>query len=267
VNLQSLPLCQTASITTDAYDVNTDIEPRLRVFSEAGFRFLHWCDHWVSAHKYSDEETARTKGLLDQYGLACTDIHGVCAVEAGETLSLTRWVELNANRMDFIRALGGDAIVIHLPVPALAGATPELDLARELTDALLPEARSRGVRVAVENGNAGLIRELFDRYPPDDLLFCFDSGHSNMAGDLDTLETFVDRLLVVHLHDNHGQSDEHDLPGTGTTDWPRVMALLRRAPLLRTLNLEVGLRTDEERLAWARRAYASLVQLRRLLEG
>lgn len=267
MNPQALPLCQTASITTDAYDVNTDIEPRLRVFSEAGFRFLHWCDHWVSAHKYSDEETARTKGLLDRYGLVCTDIHGVCAVEEGETLSLTCWVELNANRMDFIRGLGGDAIVIHLPVPALAGAATEFEVAREMTDALLPEARARGVQVAVENGNASLIRELFNAYPPEDLLFCLDAGHSNMAGDLDTLETFVDRLLVVHLHDNHGNSDEHDLPGTGTTDWPRVMALLGRAPLLRTLNLEVGLRTDEDRLAWAHRAYASLGRLHQLLNG
>jgi len=71
----------------------------------------------------------------------------------------------------------------------------------------------------------------------------------------------------VHLHDNHGNSDEHDLPGTGTTDWPRVIALLGRAPLLRTLNLEVGLRTDEDRLAWAHRAYASLVQIRQMLDG
>ena len=45
------------------------------------------------------------------------------------------------------------------------------------------------------------------------------------------------------------------------------MALLGRAPLLRTLNLEVGLRTDEDRPTWARRAYASLVQIRQMLDG
>jgi sugar phosphate isomerase/epimerase len=108
----------------------------------------------------------------------------------------------------------------------------------------------------VENGDAELIGELFDRYSFAELGFCFDSGHSHMAGNLSALEAFASRLVVVHLHDNHGDQDEHDLPGTGTLDWPRVRRFLQRAPNLRTLNLEVVQRSEEDHLAWAQRAYA-----------
>lgn len=250
-----LRLPQPASITTDAYDVNTDIEPRLEVFSEAGFRFIHWCDHWVSAHLYSSAEIERTRELLDRYGLTCTDIHGVCDVEEGEPFSLDRWVELNVNRMEFIRALGGDALVVHLPLPGLVAEAAPFDAATQMVDALLPEARRREVALTVENGDAELIDRLFSRYAPSELGFCFDSGHSHIAGDMDALEAFASRLLVVHLHDNHGENDEHDLPGTGTVDWVRVRRFLSRAPHLQTLNLEVGQRTEEDHLLWAQRAY------------
>ena len=221
---------QVASIATDAYDVNTDIEPRLRVFSEAGFRYLHWCDHWVSAHRYSDEETVRIRDLLRCYGLACTDIHSVCGVDDGRALSLGRWVELNVNRMEFIRGLGGDALVLHLPVPGLVGALTAREVAEQMMAAILPEARRLGVHLAVENGDADLIGGLFDAYRFDELAFCFDSGHSNMAGaTMPFIEELSDKLTYVHITDNMGEHDDHVGFEEGTVDWDETLtAMLAR---------------------------------------
>jgi sugar phosphate isomerase/epimerase len=41
------------------------------------------------------------------------------------------------------------------------------------------------------------------------------------------------------VHDNHGMKDEHLWPGEGTIDWKRAMELLRSAPQVPALVLEV----------------------------
>jgi len=46
-------------------------------------------------------------------------------------------------------------------------------------------------------------------------------------------------LRSVHVHDNHGERDEHLWPGAGTIDWKKTMELLRTAPQPPNLVLEV----------------------------
>ncbi|MCK5585855.1 sugar phosphate isomerase/epimerase, partial [Candidatus Bipolaricaulota bacterium] len=40
------------------------------------------------------------------------------------------------------------------------------------------------------------------------------------------LERYAGQLIHLHLHDNHGELDEHLLPGEGNVDWPRVLGVL-----------------------------------------
>lgn len=96
---------------------------------------------------------------------------------------------------------------------------------------------------------------------PSHLGICYDAGHANlMARDRGFTESaaihafkdispvpYDDRILekllpyVVncHLHDNHGQYDEHLLPGNGDVDWPHIMGLLKQAPRLQCVQSEV----------------------------
>ena len=37
-----------------------------------------------------------------------------------------------------------------------------------------------------------------------------------------------DRLWSLHVHDNHGEADEHLIPGLGTIQWPPVLKALER---------------------------------------
>jgi sugar phosphate isomerase/epimerase len=41
------------------------------------------------------------------------------------------------------------------------------------------------------------------------------------------------------VHDNHGKKDAHLWPGKGTIDWTKTMALLRSAPEVPPLLLEI----------------------------
>jgi len=98
----------------------------------------------------------------------------------------------------------------------------------------VPRAKEIGTIIAVEN--------IFEREPStllglleaiDDPAFrhCFDVGHWNMFTTV-TLEEWFAHLgpfvAEAHLHDNHGQADEHLPPGEGKIDFNLLFDLLGR---------------------------------------
>jgi sugar phosphate isomerase/epimerase len=56
---------------------------------------------------------------------------------------------------------------------------------------------------------------------------CLDLGHAHISvGIADAISTLGPRILSVHVHDNHGEKDEHLWPGDGDIDWPRAVKAL-----------------------------------------
>ena len=61
---------------------------------------------------------------------------------------------------------------------------------------------------------------------------CLDVGHAHLSdgGLAEAVEVLRERVLEVHVHDNHGPdhagTDEHLWPGAGTIDWAAVWPLL-----------------------------------------
>ena len=47
----------------------------------------------------------------------------------------------------------------------------------------------------------------------------FDFGHANTLGKVGEFLRYVDRADHIHIHDNHGVTDEHLALGEGTIDW------------------------------------------------
>jgi sugar phosphate isomerase/epimerase len=73
-----------------------------------------------------------------------------------------------------------------------------------------------------------------------DIGVCLDVGHAHMApGVTHAFETLKDLIRTTHVHDNHGERDQHLWPGSGTIDWKEMMALLRSAPHVPALVLEI----------------------------
>jgi sugar phosphate isomerase/epimerase len=57
---------------------------------------------------------------------------------------------------------------------------------------------------------------------------CLDLGHAHItAGTVEAINTLGDRIASVHVHDNHGEKDEHLWPGDGTIDWPATVKALK----------------------------------------
>ncbi len=71
---------------------------------------------------------------------------------------------------------------------------------------------------------------LFDRFPEKNLWTCFDTGHFNLFTKvpLDAwLAALAGRLRELHIHDNHGKSDEHLPVGRGTFPFRELKRLLK----------------------------------------
>ncbi|MCL2531446.1 MAG: sugar phosphate isomerase/epimerase [Oscillospiraceae bacterium] len=110
---------------------------------------------------------------------------------------------------------------------------------------LIARAEELGVNIAVENMRFGLaldyVELLLETFDSPRFGYCFDSGHYHARRrDVDWLIRWPERLMALHLHDNHGVDDEHLLPGEGTIDWPVLMAQIAQTGYIGATALEVG---------------------------
>jgi len=98
----------------------------------------------------------------------------------------------------------------------------------------LPRIREIGCKIALENifeEEPSTLRQVLDRISDPLVGHCFDSGHFNMFATVSLQEWFAvlgDRIVESHLHDNHGQADEHLPVGEGQIDFGLVTSLLKQ---------------------------------------
>ena len=105
------------------------------------------------------------------------------------------------------------------------------------TRLLLKIARDYGVKIAIENVPEPypfLMKSVEDftkfyEEINEDIGLAFDVGHANLNGQIERfLMVFTDRIVHIHVHDNHGKIDQHLGIGYGNIDWKKVANLLRR---------------------------------------
>lgn len=229
------------SITTDYAQDKGCPEPYLKRIAEAGFTHVHWCHQWNTDFIYSDHEVRQIASWLKQYSLKLLDLHASMGQEKNwaspveyERLS---GVELVRNRIEMTARLGSKAVIMHIPKD------PVLDQVRKSLDALEADSVKHGVRIAIENGIFRDIRILLSEYRPGFLGLCYDSGHGNVSGNgLEELEGLKERLISVHLHDNKGPTDEHNLLFSGTIDLPRLAGIIRASSYTGCVSMEVNMK-------------------------
>ena len=98
--------------------------------------------------------------------------------------------------------------------------------------------------------NVERIDRINAEYGAEVLGFCFDTGHANLIG-LDFgkfISTLGSRLKVLHIHDNDGVGDLHQIPYTFTktrenkssTDWEGFVRGLRAVDYEGVLSFETA---------------------------
>ncbi len=266
------------SVTTDYATDKGCPEPALRRIADAGFTHIHWCHQWASDFVYSPAEVDQIRRWMAEYGLEMTDLHASMGPEKnwGSPREYERLagVELVRNRIEMTARLGADVIVMHMPAGCQEGDEAAWARFRRSMDSLEPYAAVHGVRIAIENGGSDASFDTIERvlamYGPEFAGVCYDAGHGNLFPcGLERLERVADRLLALHLHDNQGDGDDHNIPYSGTVDWSRLMAIIAKSSYAKWVSEEVSMRKagiDDEPTFLAR-AHETAVKLQGLLDA
>jgi len=136
-------------------------------------------------------------------------------------------------------------LVQHVGVGGESSSGKKIDGAMTSLEHLRAFAKPLGVQVVVENipnelSTPEALLELLHTARFTDIGVCFDVGHAHLAaGVRHAFETLKDVIRTTHVHDNHGEKDEHLWPGGGSIDWKETMELLRSAPQVPALVLEI----------------------------
>lgn len=164
-------------------------------------------------------------------------------------------------------------LILHMGGSRETADPRKRDAAFSSLEHLVLHARHAGVTICVENthsemGSPDYLRAFVDETRLTGLRFNFDIGHAHLAEfpEEERLEKSFTPLkeLVssVHLHDNHGEKDEHLPPYDGSIHWPDAIKLLKSAaqngglPLILELKQKSGhdAPTAGEQLAAARQS-------------
>jgi len=226
-------------MTTDYFADTGDPFPYLKKISEAGFSHVLWCHEWSTDHIYSDDAIAKIKNKLNDLDLKVLDIHASYGVETSwgaiDEDKRRAGVALVKNRIDMADKLNSDVIIMH---------TPEYtDPIRKSLDELQSYVESRNIKIAIENIiNFPVVDKYFSDYSPEFLGLCYDSGHGNLEeSSYEWLDKFKDRLISIHIHDNNGERDLHQIPFDGTTDWEKLAKILAKSSYGKCLSLETSI--------------------------
>lgn len=144
----------------------------------------------------------------------------------------------------------------------------EWERTQDFVDSIAPFAKEAGITICMENLYDSVgghlvegpccnvkkaverMERLNERYHAEVLGFCFDSGHANLTGI--EMESFITglgaHLKVLHIHDNDGTADLHQIPFTFTktrenrpsTDWDGFVRGLRNIVFDGVLSFETA---------------------------
>lgn len=208
-------------------------------------------------------ETELLREQIDLLGLAVDWVHAPFRVPVIYDSSQEIYhVSMGAMKhtIELASQLGASTVIIHAmnqDFPSDITFSPYIDQLIESYRVLVSHGRKRGIRVAVENidepESFPIIQSLFDNVPQ--LTLCFDTGHAQKYGVWDKyLPVYLDRISSLHIHDNHGDEDEHLVPGEGGIDFTEFFNQLISAGYSGYLGVECvqrvsGYRGDHQSLA------------------
>jgi sugar phosphate isomerase/epimerase len=145
-------------------------------------------------------------------------------------------------------------MIFHMGGPRETSDPRKRDAAFSSLEHLILHARHVGVTICVENttsemGAPSYLRSFVDETRLAGLRFNFDIGHAHLADGAEenriaeSFEPLRELVTGVHVHDNHGEKDEHLPPYEGTIDWAAAVKLLKTAP---EVNLPLTLELKEK---------------------
>ena len=216
------------------YDV--PFRERYKLIREAGFDcvMLWWSDRFGRGEEYEQDA-----GLARDAGLRIENMHA--PVHAQNDLSLDN-AQGEQVFNDYLKCVEDcrkyqiPAVVIHLPDDVF----PLNDIGNDRLDRIIDRAGALEVQIAFENlRNIRNLASVLNRVKFPHVGYCYDSCHHiNYASETDLLALYGSRLKALHLQDNGGTHNQHQLPFDGNVDWFSVTEKLRKTGYAGAITLE-----------------------------
>lgn len=150
-----------------------------------------------------------------------------------------RVLSILSNSLDWANKLNSKYIVVHPGKRYGIDNEKEYEYTKNGIIELALKAEKYGILVLVENGIKNLsfiisdlsecIKFFNDVNEFKNIGFCLDIGHANINGKVEKhiLDLF-DKIINIHIHDNDGFSDSHQIIGKGKIDWYKILEILKR---------------------------------------
>lgn len=129
-----------------------------------------------------------------------------------------------------------------------------LDCLRRSLERLLPIAERLKVSLALENINPALPRsavvflldtpeevgQILREFSSPALAICLDVGHASISDGFTAYwSVAADKCVGLHVHDNDGHEDLHQVPGRGVINWQEIVATLKNTGFSGVINVEL----------------------------
>lgn len=250
-----------ADFSLNGYLLNTSLyKSELNAFFDKSLQEL---ENFFAPHKQGAEAAGIT---INQMHMP----YPVYVPKADEEINDYLWKQVAPKSMGICHYFGCKYIVIHGFKLAYFLGSEELEWreTEKFIDSIAPYAKEMGITICIENlyesqgahivegpccdaGKAAArIDYINDKYGAEILGFCFDTGHANLVGlDFEKfITTLGNRLKVLHIHDNDGISDLHQIPFTFTktrenlpsTDWGGFVSGLKKIQYNGVLSFETA---------------------------
>jgi len=212
------------------------------------------------------ESVRELAGALAEYGLELHSLHSPTerssapGRESGIPISISETERIRRvdavdevkRAIDVAETIPFRYLIQHMGSSRQPADPRNLDAAFSSLEHLALFAKQRGVTIAVENtpseiGSPASLVQFVKETRLNDLKFCFDIGHAHLdAGVAAGFELMRDRVATTHIHDNHGDKDEHLLPYEGAIDWDAALGAFAAASEPLPLVLELKERASGE---------------------
>lgn len=250
-----------ADFSLNGYLLNTSLyKSELNAFFNKSLQEL---ENFFAPHKQGAETVGIT---INQMHMP----YPIYVPKADEEINNYLWNQVAPKSMGICHFFGCKYIVIHGFKLSYFLGSEELEWREtvKFIDSIAPYAKEMGITICIENlydGIGGHIVEgpccnvrkavqridaFNEKYGAEVLGFCFDTGHANLVGvDMESfITTLGSRLKVLHIHDNDGISDLHQIPYTFTktrenlpsTDWGGFVSGLKKIQYNGVLSFETA---------------------------
>lgn len=192
------------------------------------------------------------RAAAEDAGIEISQVHGPWPTDDTTAENRAKTLENMRLAVYGCHCLGAPYLIIHPQMPYGWGREEDADFALSLTielmKNLMPDCEKYGVTLCLENmpmtahriSTMERIAEAVEMVGHPNAAICFDTGHTNVYGhDLgDAVRIAGKYLRTLHVHDNDGKADRHQLPWLGSADWNSFTAALAETGFDGVMSLE-----------------------------